>query len=282
MNKNVKKWIRVFVLIIISSVIQAFALVNFFEHSGLLSSGLTGIGLILAKLTNGAIPLAAFLFVANIPLAIFGFLKVGKKFAVLSFVNIAILSFLLTIMPYVVKIDDILINAIIGGALAGVGIGLVLEAGASTGGTDFIALYLSVKKQASPGRYMLILNAIILLISAYFFDLRIATYTLIAVFVTSKVIDSIHVRYNRVTLSMITNKGDEITDYLLKNHEHGITIMDAVGGYSKEPRQFIYTVISAYEINDIKEATQEIDPNVFINITSSKDIIGSFVSFKYE
>lgn len=282
MNKSTKKWIRIIVLIFISSNIQAFALVNFFEHSGLLSSGLTGIGLILAKLSNGGFPLSAFLFLTNIPLAIFGFLKVGKKFAVLSFANIALLSFLLTIMPYVIKIDDILINAIIGGALVGLGIGLVLEAGASTGGTDFIALYLSVKKQASPGKYMLILNAIILLVSAYFFDLTIATYTLISVFVTSKVIDSIHIRYNRVTLSIITNKGAEISKYLLEHHEHGITIMDAVGGYSKEKRQFIYTVVSAYEINDIKEGTQEIDPNIFINVTSSKDIIGTFVSFKYD
>lgn len=281
-SRRNKKIIKIVLYTILSAILQAFALVNFYQSSGLLSGGLTGIGLMVSNLTDGGFPLATFLLVANIPLAILAYFTVGKHFTIISFVNVVLSSFLLTIMPNMIVLDELMLNAIVGGVLFGLGIALALEAGSSTGGTDFIALYLSVKKQKSAGQYMLWLNGIIILASSYFFDIEIAVYTIIATFVTSKVIDAIHVRYQRVTLAIITSYGDEVIEYLLKNQIHGVTILPAKGGYSKDDKNFIYTVVSTYEVKKIEDAIFDIDNKAFINVTSSKEIFGNFESVKYE
>lgn len=281
-SRRNKKILKIVVFTIVSAALQAFALVNFYQSSGLLSGGLTGIGLMINNLTNGAFSLATFLLVANIPLAILGYFNVGKNFTIITFVNVVISTILLTIMPPFVFLDELMLNAIVGGVIFGLGIALALEAGSSTGGTDFIALYLSVKKQKSAGQYMLWLNGAIILLSTYFFDIEIAVYTIIATYVSSKVIDSIHVRYKRVTLAIITSYGDEVINYLLENQIHGITVLPAKGGYTKEDKNFIYTVVSTYEVKKIQDDIFEIDRSAFINVTSSKEIFGKFESAKYE
>ncbi len=277
-----KKIIKIIVFTFISAVLQAFALNCFYITSGLLDGGLTGIGLIINYLSDGNFSLAIFLLIANIPLAILGYFNVGKYFTIITFVNVVLTSFLLAIIPTIPLLNELMLNAIVGGLIYGIGIGLALEAGSSTGGTDFIALYLSVKKQKSAGQYMLWLNGAIILISAYFFDVEIAVYTIIATFVCSKVIDAIHVRYQRVTLAIITSYGSQVTDYLLENQIHGVTVLPAQGGYSKERKSFIYTVVSTYEVKKIQDAIFEIDEGAFINVTSSKEIFGSFDAVKYE
>lgn len=277
-----KKWIKIIAFTILSAIVQAFALNNFYTSSGLLSGGLTGIGLIINNLTNGIFPLATFLLVANIPLAILGYFTVGKRFTILSFVNVALTSLFLVIVPQMVTLDDIMLNSIVGGVFNGLGIALALEAGASTGGTDFIALYMSVKKQKAAGNYMLILNGAIVMSSAFFFNIEIAVYTLIATFITSQVVDTIHVRYQRVTLAIITSYGDEIVDKLLKNGIHGVTVLPAKGGYSKDDKSFIYTVVSTYEITGIQEMIFDIDEKAFVNVTSSQKILGDFEPAKYD
>ncbi|WP_423363158.1 YitT family protein [Mycoplasma sp. P36-A1] len=279
---NKKRLVKSLILLTLSSLIQAFALVNFYQSSGLLSSGLTGVALIVNKLSSGAIPLGGALLVMNIPLAILAYFNVGKYFTVLSFINVVITSIFLGIMPSVVHLDDIMLNAIVGGICAGIGTGVALEAGASTGGTDFVALYMSVKKQVSAGKYMMILNGLIVLASAYFFNITIAVYTLISVFVSSKVIDAIHVRYNRVTLAIITGEGDKVIQTMLDNTIHGMTVLPAKGGYTKEDKNFIYTVVSTYEINLIRDMIFDIDPHAFINVTPSKEILGNFQPSKYD
>ncbi|MEG0283404.1 MAG: YitT family protein [Erysipelotrichales bacterium] len=279
---NGKKFVSKVFMIFLSALITAFALNNFFSTSGLISGGLTGVALIINKLSSGLIPLGAVLFGLNIPLAVLGYLKVGKQFTMFSFLHVAFTSLLVTIVPQLIVLEDVMLNGIIGGVLMGLGTGMALEAGASTGGTDFVALYISVKKQVSAGKYMLILNGIIVLISAYFFNVEIAVYTLISIFVTSKVVDAIHIRYQRVTLAIITSEGEEITKQLIENGDHGVTILNGRGGYSHNERDFLYTVVSTYEMTDIKEMIFDIDKNAFVNVTHSQDVYGYFETSKYD
>ncbi|MDR1782330.1 MAG: YitT family protein [Bacilli bacterium] len=281
-KKNTKKWIKICTFILLSALLQAFALNCFYTSGGLLSGGFTGVGLMISKFTNGHFPLSIFLLVINIPLAILGYFNIGKLFTILSFINIVLSSFFLNIFPTDVLVHDVLLNAICGGVFFGLGISLALEAGACTGGTDFIALYISVKKQVSAGTYMLILNGIVILISAYFFGVDIAIYTLIATFISSQVVDRIHVRYERVTMAIITDKGPLISQALINNGVHGVTIMPAKGAYTNDDKSFIYTVISTYEVAGNKEIIFDIDPHAFVNITSSQKLFGNFIANKYE
>lgn len=280
---NNKKQIKRIVFLVVSAIIQAFALTNFFQSGGLLSGGLTGIALIVNKLSEGAVPLTTVLLGLNIPLAALGYFNVGKKFTILSFLNVGLTSLFLTFMPGdIIVLNDILLNAIVGGVIMGLGVSLALEAGASTGGTDFIALYLSVKRQSSAGKYMLMLNGVIVSVSALLFGAEIAVYTLISIYVSAHVIDSIHVRYQRVTLSIITSYGDLIIDKLVTNGVHGVTKLPAVGGYTEQKRDFLYTVVSTYEMTDIKEMIFEIDKHAFVNVTSSQQVMGNFEASKYD
>ncbi|MDR3257971.1 MAG: YitT family protein [Mycoplasmataceae bacterium] len=279
---NKKKWLKIGIFIVVSALLQSFALNCFYKSSGLLSGGFTGIGLMVNILTKGAIPLSAFILILNIPLALLGYNNIGKRFTILSFINVFLTSFFLTIIPSVQLIDDILLNSIYAGVFYGLGISLALEAGACTGGTDFIALYISVKKQVSAGGYMMALNGIVILISAYFFSIEIAAYTLVATFISSQIVNSIHVRYQRVTLAIISDKGDDIVKKLLETGVHGITVIPAYGGYTHEEKNFIYTVVSTYEVNNIRDLVEEIDENVFVNVTSSQKLFGNFKPVKYD
>lgn len=276
------KNIRIAVLLVLSALIQAFALHNFFEKSGLLSGGLTGFGLIITAVLKQPELLGTILLVLNIPLAMLGFFNIGKIFTILSFVNVFLTSVFLSIVPQVLDFDDLMLNAIFGGVLLGVAIGLALEAGASTGGTDFIAMFISVKLGASAGTLMLIINGIIVVLGGILFGWEIAAFTMISVYATSRVVDTIHVRYQRMTLAIITSKGDEIRKALLETGNHGITTMKAEGAYHKKSKEFIYTVVSTFEINDVRDKIFEIDPNAFVNVTKSVKLFGNFNVQKYK
>lgn len=283
MNKTTiyRRYLRTAFLIVLSALIQAFALYNFFEKSGLLSGGLTGIGLIITSLLKQPELLGAILLILNIPLAILSFFNIGKIFTMLSFINVFLTSTFLSIMPMVIEFDDLMLNAIFGGVLMGLSIGIALEAGGSTGGTDFIAMFISVKLGASAGTLMLIINGLIVLLGGVLFGWEIAAYTLISVYATSRVVDIIHVRYQRVTLEIITSKGDEVRKALLDGGTHGVTSMEAKGGYSNKSKEFIYTVVSTFEMNGISDQIFEVDPEAFINVTKSVKVFGNFNVQKY-
>ncbi|MGL4383644.1 MAG: YitT family protein [Bacilli bacterium] len=277
-----KKKVKQYSLIIASAILQAFALNNFFETSGLLTSGVTGVAMILKILSNGKLSLSLVMLSLNLPLAIFSYFHIGKKFTIMSFAQVVLTSIFLPIIPVFIEIDSIMLNAIFGGAILGLGTALALESSASTGGTDFIALYISVKKQVSAGKYMMYLNGVIVLISAQFFGFEIAAYTLVSIYVGSRVIDSIHVRYQRLTVNIITSHGPEIITKMLANGVHGITKLEAEGAYSQTSKTLIYTVVSAYEITDLRDLVFEIDQNAFVNITQTISIYGKFTPTKYE
>lgn len=282
MNKLTTKRLVITILVtILSALLQAFSLKNFFQAGGLLSGGIAGIALMVDMYTNGAISLSVMLLILNIPLVIISYFNVGKNFTIFSTINVFLTSFFLSIMPTFGFSNDILINSLCAGIFSGLSVGVALEAGLSGGGTDFIALFISTKKQVSAGKYMLILNGAIVLIGGILFDPTVAAYTLIATYTMGKVVDAIHLRYQRVTLSIITTHGEEINDYLTKESLHGVTILDAVGGYSKQERKFIYIVVSTYQVKELKDGIFDIDPKAFINVTKSLDIYGNFVSPKY-
>lgn len=266
---------------VVSALIQAFALTNFFQAGGLLSGGVSGIALMLDKYTNGVLSLSLMLIVINIPLALLAYFNVGKNFTIFSTINVFLTSFFIQIMPVFNFSGDILINSLCAGIFSGLSVGIALEAGLSGGGTDFVALFISTKKQVSAGKYMLILNGAIVLVGGIIFDPTVAAYTLIATYAMGKVVDSIHLRYQRVTLAIITTHGKEVNEYLTRESFHGVTIMDAVGGYSNQERKFIYIVVSTYQVKELKDGIFDIDANAFINVTKSVNIYGNFVSPKY-
>mgnify|MGYP001359631590 CR=1 FL=1 len=217
-----------------------------------------------------------FVFLLNIPVTLLGWFRVGKVFTVYSAIAILFMTIFLETIPITVISNDILLNAVFGGVIAGVGVGLTLKYGASTGGMDIIALVLSRLQDRPVGVYFLSLNAIIIFLAGWLYDPEKALYTLVTLYVTTRVIDAIHTRHQKLTVMIITSKGEDVTEAIHKKLIRGITSVPAKGAFSKEMREMLLIVITRYELYDLRKILNEVDPNAFTNIVQTTDVFGFF------
>ncbi|WP_042355462.1 YitT family protein [Bacillus rubiinfantis] len=239
-----------------------------------LSSGLSGISMILGMITPLNTGVANFCL--NFPLLIIGYKLLGKKFIINSIISVIIISVGLYVVPVYPIANDTILSSIFGGALAGLGIGIVFRSSGSTGGFDIIGMIVSRKKDFPIGVLLSGMNAIVIVISGFLFDWDTALNTLVSIYVTGKVVDTIYTDHAKLTIMIITEKGQEMRKHLLTNLYRGLTIMDGVGGYSNDQRDVLITVISRYELNEVKHLISEVDAGAFVNITKTLEVMGLF------
>ncbi|MDE6182178.1 MAG: YitT family protein [Eubacteriales bacterium] len=267
--------------VVISALIQSFVIQSFIEPANFLSSGFTGVALLvdkLAQLFGKNIPTSLMLIVLNVPVAILCYKSISKRFVFYSTIQVFLLSFFLRIVQFkpVFNSDDDILNAIFGGVLFGIGTVVALKGRASSGGTDFIALYISNKKNKSIWNQVFIFNIILLCIFGAIFDWSYAGYSIIFQYVCTKIISTFHQRYVRVTLQITTSKPDEVIDEYIKNFRHGLSCVDAMGGYSKKKVTVIHTVVSSYEVSEIVAHLKQVDPYIIINMFRTEEFYGRF------
>jgi uncharacterized membrane-anchored protein YitT (DUF2179 family) len=260
--------------LILGSLIIVVAFNLFLIPHEVLSSGLSGISMILGIITPLNTGLANFLL--NFPLLIIGYKILGRKFIMNSIFSVLIISLGLYLIPVYAIAGDTILSSIFGGALTGLGVGIVFRCSGSTGGFDIIGMIICRKRDFPIGTLLSGMNAIVIFFSGFLFDWDSALYTLISIYVTGKVVDAIYTDHVKLTLMIITDKGDEMRQHLLTNLYRGITILDGVGGYSNNKRQVLISVISRYELNDVKNLITEVDCNAFVNITETIEVLGLF------
>ncbi|WP_059170570.1 YitT family protein [Bacillus sp. FJAT-27445] len=260
--------------IAIGSVIIAAAFNCFLIPHEVLSSGISGLSMMVGMLTPLDTGIANFLL--NLPLLVLGYMKLGKKFIVNTILSVVLISIGLSIIPVHEVASNSILSSIFGGALAGVGMGLVLRQSASTGGLDIIAMLVSRKKDFPIGSLLAAMNAVIIAISGFLFNWDTALNTMVSIFITGKVIDTIYTHHVKLTLTIITDKGEEMRDQLVKNVYRGLTVIDGMGGFSKESRNILMTVITRYELAEVKSLIADVDPNAFVNITKTIEVMGLF------
>jgi uncharacterized membrane-anchored protein YitT (DUF2179 family) len=260
--------------LIIGSFIVVFGFNLFLIPHGVLSGGLSGISMILGMVTPLNTGFANFLL--NLPLLILGYKMLGKKFIMNSIFSVLIISLGLYVIPVYPIAGDEILSSIFGGALAGLGIGMVFRCSGSTGGFDIIGMIVSRKRDFPIGVLLSGMNGVVILISGFLFNWDSALNTLVSIFVTGKVVDAIYTDHAKLTLMIITEKGEEMREHLLSNLYRGLTIMDAVGGYSNNKRNILMTVISRYELNEVKTLISEVDSSAFVNITETIEVMGLF------
>ncbi|PTM59538.1 YitT family protein [Desmospora activa] len=260
--------------IILSSVLVGFAFNMFLLPQKILSGGITGVAMIIGLVTSANTGLIIFLL--NVPIIILGYLKLGHRFILYSLLSIMVTSLSMQWIPQTPISNDPIMSAIFGGAIVGIATGLIFRSGGSTGGFDIIGMVLTLKKERPLGVLIFALNAGVVFISGFIFNWDLALYTMASIFVTGKVIDSIHTRHVKLTLMIITKKGDAVKKKLLTNLVRGITVLDGEGAYTREQRSILITVISRYELPDVKRWVTSADPHAFVNITETVDIMGYF------
>jgi uncharacterized membrane-anchored protein YitT (DUF2179 family) len=262
------------------SLIGAAAMNLFLVPANIYSSGFTGIAQLLSKVLSDHTPinvsLGFLLLLLNIPVAILGWRKVGKSFTIYSFLSVVLSSLFLTLIPIKHVSNDIFLNAVFGGVIQAVGVGITLKWGASTGGVDIIAMVLSRMKDKPIGPYMLVINGLIIITAGFLYGWEKALYTLVALYTSTRVIDAIHTRHAKLTAMIITKKADEMKKAIQETLVRGITILPAKGAFSNEAREMLMVVITRYELFDLERILKEVDPNAFTNIIQTTNIYGFF------
>lgn len=281
MTIDLKKEVKKTVFISLGSLIGSVGVLWFLNPIGLYSGGLTGIAQltinVLDKFFDFKINLGLFVFILNIPVMIFGYIKMTRKFIYYSIYSIILQSLFLGLIPVVIFVEgDFLTNAIIGGIMLGVGAGLALRVGGSMGGTDIIFQYVAFKTNLTIGNLGLVLNGIIVTLSGFLFNWPVAIYTIIRVIMTNLVIDKVHTSYNFIKLEVITEHGKEVSEILVRKTRHGVTVSSGKGAYSNNDKAILHTIISSYELNRIVLLIKQIDQDAFISVSTVKKVVGNF------
>ncbi|UNL83627.1 YitT family protein [Priestia koreensis] len=263
-----------FFSVTVGSLIIAVAYNWFLIPHNILSSGISGIAMIIGILSPLDTGLMNFLL--NLPLLIIGYIKLGRDFILYSILSVVVLSIALYVIPIQAVAHDVIISSVFGGVLTGIGVGIVLRSSACTGGFDIVSLLLTMKRDMPIGTILSAMNGIVVIISGFFLGWDAALYTLVSIFVTGKVVDAVHTRHIKLTLMIITSKGEDMKQRLLDSVYRGITVMDGEGAYSKTERKILMTVISRYELTNIKGLIQDVDPQAFVNITETVEVVGLF------
>ncbi len=227
-------------------------------------------------------------FILNLPVFYLGFKTLGRRFTILSFLSVVCGMLTLSLLPTPEILlqegfstdYNYMLSAIMGGVITGIGVGITLKVGASTGGMDIISQYLSFKRDGSFGQYSFILNGFIIAIVGFTDSWLFAAYTIINLFISILVIDKIHTRHNKLTLMIVTDFKDSLIENIHKRLYRGITVIPAMGAYTRKEKDILLIVISSYELYNIISTIKEIDPNAFTNVLKSQTVFGNFAKQK--
>lgn len=280
-NEQVSIKLKNLGIMIIGVFLYVLAMNMFISPANLYTGGVTGIAQLIIAFASSAfgiqLSLGGLIFLLNVPLLYLAWRSIGKRFAVLSILTVVLQSIILELVPMGNFSDDILLNAVFGGVLIGVGVGMILKIGASTGGTDIVSQYISMKFNGSFGKYSFGINAVIILLAGITQGWETALYTIISIYITSVVVDRIHTIHQNLTLYIVTSKEDEMIDAIQKQLYRGITVLEGRGAYTKNNKSVLMIVLSSYELYEALAVIKMVDDHAFTNVVRSEMVQGHFV-----
>jgi len=281
-NKNniIKNDIKRFVVITLAAVLMAVNIKTFVRTGDLFPGGATGITLLITRSArmffNVKLPYTVVNIILNAIPVYIGFRFIGKKFTLFSCWVILLAGFLVDIIPGYVITEDILLITIFGGIINGLVISVCLLMNATTGGTDFISIFLSEKKGMDAFNIILVGNAVVLLIAGLLFGWDRALYSIIFQYVTTTVIHVLYRKYQQITLFIVTDHPNEVCDIISEISHHGATTWKGEGYYNHCERTLVYSIVSSAEADKVVKAIKEIDKAAFINLIKTQQLLGRF------
>lgn len=270
-----------FVSVTLGTIIYIFGIAYFVLPGNLIPGGFTGIATLIDygfKVIGFDFNLGLIVLIVNVPVMVLGLLKISKTFVYYSIYSIILQGLLLSQFAQTSSWfdNDLLATSAMGGLFVGLGAAITLKSGASLGGMDILTQYLSLRFQISIGYLSLIINAVLLSIALIIFDNQIAFYTLLMFAISNQLVDRLHTGYKRVRLDIITIHADDIRTLLIKESVRGITMMDGIGAYTRQPRKILWMVLQVHEVYDIQKLIIGVDPEAFITMTPIRHLNGKF------
>ncbi len=284
--------IRSALMILAGTGLMAVAVNCVFEPMLLVTGGVTGIGIILKELTRNivgeeGVPIWATNLICNIPLFIYAYYYLGKRFVSKGLLTAGIFTIYLGVVPIntVLPSQDTILNTVFGAVLMGIGLGLVFASRTTTGGMDLLAVILQRKfPYWSEAQILAIVDGGIVIVGAVIFGVENALYALLAIFIVTKVSDSIMngLKFAKVGF-VISEKADEIAQYIMQQTERGVTRIEVTGMHTGKHRSMLMCAMSRKEIVELKDLVFSMDSHAFMIVTDASETVGEgFASYRAE
>ncbi len=269
-NEQVMAYLQIFV----GCLLGAMAYPLFLSPNYISPGGLTGVAMVLNYLIH--VPVGTTSLLLNIPLFMVGYKSMGRMFVFRSLIAMVLFSVLIDLIPLPVATTEPLLGAIFGGVLLGVGLGLILRGGATTGGTDMSARMVHNRFQhISVGTLLFGLDCISVLMAGLFIEVEYALYALICIYISSKVIDMVMLGTNREKACYVISKQHEqIKHELMHKLERGVTVLHAEGGWSGQSRPVLLCVLSPQELTQLKMIVRSLDESAFVFVSDAHEVLG--------
>lgn len=290
-----KKWFRSWSLIILGSFIMACGYVFFISPHKIVPGGVYGVSIVIHYVTEGMIkfwpkgfPIGLMGLLLNIPLTIIGIKVLGPRFGIKTIIGFFLTSFFIDGITYLwgnkpLVEEDVLISSIFGAACIGFGLGLIFKSKATSGGSDIIAMIIAKYTRLPIGQLLIYIDSIIVILGLIVFkDWKIPLYSWLVIFITGKIIDATlqGISYDK-TLFIISDKHELIRNKIINDLNRGGTYLKGEGMYYKDEKNLIFTVVNRREIVILEEFISEIDPDAFLTVMDTNEILGKgFKSLK--
>ena len=274
-----------FLALTVAGTVNAFGVSMFLYPVKLYDSGISGLSMLLDQVTPEWLSLSVFLLVLNLPVFIFGLRRQGAAFTVYSLYAIGVYSLVSYLIMYVLPVDvdfvsplagtDLLLCAVFGGVISGIGSGLTIRFGGAIDGIDVLSVIFAGRIGVSIGPFVMAFNTVLYIVcGTVIHSWILPLYSIVTYFVGSKTVDFLVEGFDRSMCAMIvTNKSKQICAALNEQFKAGGTIVNAMGGYSKDEKQIIYFIVNHFQINKLKKLVTDIDRNAFISLQNVAGIV---------
>ena len=279
-----------FLMLTAAGVINGFGIVFFLYPVQLYDSGISGTSMLIAQLTPDFLPLSLFLAALNIPLFIYGLKKQGAAFTIYAIYAVGVYALTAWLIMDVLPVDvsfasplagtDLLLCALFGGIISGVGSGLAIRYGGAMDGIEVIALIFAKKLGATVGTFCMVYNVLLYIVCGFVLHSWILPlYSIVTYAAALKTVDFIVDGIDRAKAAMIvTERPDEICETLSAAFETGATVIDAKGGYSGSEKTVVYFVVNRFQVAKMKSLVHQIDPGAYITINEVVDVFSNNLS----
>lgn len=262
-------------LILVGCAVLSIGINQLILPARLMSGGLTGICIILSHYFHWSV--GDLNLILNAPLLILGYRHLGKKFSIYTIIGVILTTVFLDSFHFHKEwTTDVLLNSIFGGVLVGIGGALVLRSGGSTGGLDVIARVVARYKNVSVGMVSLIVNGLIIVFSAYLFNVQTAMFTLISIYTSAKVYDGILNHMDRMTVMIVTSKGEDVSRKITSSMLRGITKWSASGAFTNNQKDVLMCVIVKVQLSELRQMAISVDPDAFMTVMPTQSVVGKF------
>ena len=283
---DLKKDTKRILVIIIAALLMAVNIKTFVQAGNLLPGGATGLTLLIQRAVklffDLDIPYSPINILLNAIPAFIGFKFIGKKFTIYSCLMIFLVGLFADLIPAYTITDDVLLVSIFGGIINGTAISICLSVEATSGGTDFIAIYMSEKKHMDSWNFVLGINAVILSVAGLLFGWDKALYSIIFQYASTQSIHLLFQHYQKETLLVVTKHPELVSEIIHAKSHHGATIIKAEGSYEHKETFIVYSVIGKDQYISIVSIIKQEDPDAFINTIDTESLTGRFFHKKTE